>query len=69
MGANKPPPSAPLSLTDSPFYLILNLAVGGPTHHFTDFKPLGDALAQPEQLLVDWVRVHGLPCALSRVQR
>lgn len=54
---------------DSPFYLILNLAVGGPNTIFTDYQPLGDTLAQPKQLLVDWVRVHGLPYALSQAQR
>lgn len=51
---------------DSPFYLILNLAVGGPATPFTGYAPLGDTLAQPKQLYVDWVRVHGLPYVLSQ---
>lgn len=59
-------PDAPF---DSPFYLILNLAVGGPTTAFTGYVPLGDTLASPKQLLVDYVRVHGLPFALSQRTR
>lgn len=60
-----PGPHAPF---DSPFYLILNLAVGGPSTVFTGGAPLGDTLAQPKQLLVDYVRVHGLPYVLSQAQ-
>jgi len=60
----QPGPHAPF---DSPFYLILNLAVGSPSTVFTNGVPLGDTLAQPKQLLVDWVRVHGLPYVLSQV--
>ena len=61
--AGEPGPHAPF---DSPFYLILNLAVGGPSTAFTNSAALGDTLAQPKQLLVDWVRVHGLPYVLSQ---
>lgn len=58
-------PNAPFDL---PFYLILNLAVGGPQTVFTGGAPLGTTLNQPQQLFVDWVRVHGLPWALSQHQ-
>ncbi|KAL4450141.1 hypothetical protein ABPG77_010810 [Micractinium sp. CCAP 211/92] len=58
-------PNAPFDL---PFYLILNLAVGGPQTVFTGCAPLGTTLNQPQQLFVDWVRVHGLPWALSQHQ-
>ena len=47
---------------------ILNLAVGGPGTVFTGGAALGSTLAQPQLMMVDWVRVHGLPFALSRQQ-
>lgn len=45
--------------------MCFSLTVGGPTTPFTGYAPLGDTLAQPRQLYVDWVRVHGLPYVLS----
>lgn len=45
---------------------ILNLAVGGPNTTFTGGAPLGDTLSQPQLMMVDYVRVHGLPFALSK---
>ncbi|PRW51178.1 glucan endo-1,3-beta-D-glucosidase [Chlorella sorokiniana] len=53
---------------DTPFFLILNLAVGGPNTTFTGGAPLGSTLAQPQLMMVDYVRVHGLPYALSKAQ-
>jgi len=48
---------------------ILNLAVGGPNTTFTGGAPLGGTLSQPRLMMVDYVRVHGLPYALSKAQR
>lgn len=58
--------AGPSSPFDTPFFLILNLAVGGPNTTFTGGAPLGDTLSQPQLMMVDYVRVHGLPFALSK---
>ncbi|KAI7836453.1 hypothetical protein COHA_009670 [Chlorella ohadii] len=61
--------AGPSSPFDTPFFLILNLAVGGPNTTFTGGAPLGSTLSQPRLMMVDYVRVHGLPYALSKAQR
>lgn len=47
-------PQAPF---DRPFYLILNLAVGGRLSHYQNAGGVDEA-AFPAELLVDWVRVY-----------
>ena len=49
-----------------PFYILLNLALGGPGSGFTMTNGVGVSeaalratLAQPQQMLVDYVRVYG----------
>lgn len=54
-GAN-PPPNAPF---DKPFYIILNLALGGSYTGFVSKEVLAQTLASPKSMLVDYVRVWG----------
>ena len=44
---------------DKPFYLILNLALGGSYPGNTPKETLDATLAQPKRMLVDYVRVSG----------
>lgn len=54
------PGAGPNSPFDQPFYLLLNLALGGWMTENTPPEVLRQTLATPQSLLVDWVRVHGL---------
>ncbi|GAB4819360.1 hypothetical protein N2152v2_006406 [Parachlorella kessleri] len=44
---------------DKPFYLVLNLALGGSFPGNTPIDTLDATLAQPKRMLVDYVRVSG----------
>lgn len=52
---------------DQAFHILLNLAVGSPSTPFTgqgfSFGDVQAALATPQSMLVDWVRVYGWPAA------
>ncbi|PSC67752.1 glucan endo-1,3-beta-D-glucosidase [Micractinium conductrix] len=51
-----PGPDSPF---DQPFHILLNLAVRSTSTAFTNKVAVGDTLASPKQMLVDYVRVYG----------
>lgn len=51
--------AGPDSPFDRPFYIIINLALGGSMTGYVPVKQVQDTLELPKQLLVDYVRVYG----------
>jgi len=43
-----------------PYFLVFNLAVGGPSSSFTEHLPVDNSVF-PQQLEIDWVRVYQTP--------
>ncbi len=53
------PEAGPAAPFDRPFHLLLNLAIGGRMTGVFDKAVVAATLAEPKQLLVDYVRVLG----------